>query len=179
MLVALMFLGMRSIDRIIIATLLNSEMLGYFSVGTIVSGLIYFSIGDVVSIVFSPRIMEKIGGSDGFSSIKPFLIEPTVLISYVLPLLIGSIFFCVKLPIIYFLPEYTPAIIVIRILCTGAFFISISIIPLFLCIAINKQIVVVVMVFFSGFTNALLSYFLITFGFGISGVAIGTNIAYY
>lgn len=179
MLIALMFLGMRSIDRIIIASLLDNEQLGYFSVATIVSGLIYFSIGDVVSTVFGPRIMEKIGASDNYTSVKPFLTEPTILIAFGLPFLIGSLYLGIQLPIYYWLPEYLPAVEVIQFLCLGAFFMTISIIPFLMCVAINRQVAVVLIVFSACLIDAVLSYLFIAGGTGISGVAIGSSIAYF
>jgi O-antigen/teichoic acid export membrane protein len=179
MVIGLMFIVMRSVDRIIIASLLNREMLGYFAIGTIVSGFVYATIGDIARVIFAPRIMERLGETGDTQSIKNYFIEPTIIAAYFTPYIAGPLFLGMHIPIRYFLPEYMPALSVVRILVLGAFFISIVMMPAMICVAINKQVNVVLLFSAAISIDAILSCLLIHFGWGISGVAVGTLISYF
>lgn len=159
--------------------MLTKQMLGYFAIGTITSGLIYFTILDVVKVVFAPRIMEKLGETADLNQIKNYFLEPTIIIAYFTPLLVGALFLGIHVPIKYFLPEYIPAISVVKILSLGAFFISIVSMPLLVGVALNKQVKIVFLMLIAILSDAILSYLFIAKGWGINGVAIGTSISYF
>lgn len=180
MLIALMFLLLRGVDRIIIAGTLSEAELGFFSIGTIVSGLIYLSVGDTVRTMVFPRLMESLGvGEPGPERVRPFLVEPSVLIAYLVPFVIGSAYLALPLPIRWLLPQYEPSILVAQILVIGAFYFSIVSVPLSVCIALNQQVRVTMLSAVAVAINALLSLALIAAGAGIVGVAVGTGISYF
>jgi len=179
MLIALVFILLRSIDRIIIANLLPHKMLGYFGVGTILSGVVFASISDLAAIVFAPRVMEKLGRTGDIQQLKNYFIEPTLIIAYCSPFIISILFLGIPIPIHYFLPDYLPTIPVAQILILGAFFNAIMMIPAMVCIAINKQVHVVGLMMVAVVVNGILSYLFIYLGMGIDGVAIGTSISYF
>ena len=179
MLIPLVFILLRSIDRIIIAKLLTQEMLGYFAVGTILSGLVFTPISDLVNVIFAPRIMEKLGKTGDIFQVKAYFVEPTVLIAYCTPFLIGTLFLGIHIPIRYFLPKYLPAIPVAQILILGAFFNAVMMIPSMVCIAANKQVQVVWLMVIAVVINAIFSWVFILSGLGIGGVAIGSAISYF
>jgi O-antigen/teichoic acid export membrane protein len=178
-LIGLALLLLTSVDRIVIVAMLSEEMLGYFSIATILCGLVYLTLDDVIEVIFFPRLMEKLGASDDVAQIKVYLIEPTIITAYFVPLLIGGLFLSIHLPLIYLLPEYIPAINVSKTLILGAFFFCILSMSLLVCIALNKQIKVLFLSLAIVVLNALFSYFFITIGWGIDGVAIGTIAAYF
>jgi len=179
MLTGLMFILFRSIDRVMIAAMLSKEMLGYFAIGTIVSGLIYSSISEIIRVIFFPRLMEKLGKTGDIRQIKEYLVEPTVLVAYFIPFLVGALFLGIHLPLKYFVPEYLPSINVTQILILGSFFFSVLSMPLLICIASNRQVKIVFLTFSAIVLNAVLSYSFIHWGWGIEGVAIGTAISYF
>jgi O-antigen/teichoic acid export membrane protein len=179
MVISLMFILLRSIDRIIIAVFLSKQMLGYFAIGTIVSGLIYFSIAEVSRVIFGPLIMEKLGNTGDSKLIKNYLTEPTIVISYCTPLLVGTVYLGIDVLIRYFLPEYIPAIDVAQILILGAYFLSIIMVPSLVCVSLNKQVYVVFLIGIVVVFDAVLSYSLVAMGWGIQGVAMGTCVSYF
>ena len=129
--------------------------------------------------MFGPLIMERLGNTGDSKLIKNFFIEPTIVISYCTPLLVGTVFLGIGVLIRYFLPEYIPAIDVAQILILGAYFLSIVMVPSLVCVSLNKQ---VHMVFLMGLVivfNAILSYSLVAMGWGIQGVAMGTCVSYF
>ena len=179
MLIPLVFIMLRSIDRIIIAKFLSQEMLGYFGIGTIISGVIYSVVADLVSVVFFPRVMEILGKTGDLNQVKNYFIEPTILIACFAPLLIGTMFLSIHVPIRYFLPQYLPAINVAKILILGAFFNAIIMLPAMLCISLNKQVHIVFMMSAAVLVNGIFSCFFIFSGMGIMGVAFGTSLSYF
>jgi O-antigen/teichoic acid export membrane protein len=173
-----MFTLLRSVDRLVIATFLQKDQLGLFAVGTIVSGLVYLTIGHVVGTVFAPRIMEKLGETGDKHDIFNYLFEPTIIIAYLTPFLVGTLFIAIHIPIKYFIPAYLPAIGVIQILCLAAFFISIVMLSMVVIIALNKQVILAFIMIATILLNAILSYIFVALDMGIKGVAIGTFISY-
>ncbi|MBW1895047.1 MAG: polysaccharide biosynthesis C-terminal domain-containing protein, partial [Deltaproteobacteria bacterium] len=179
MLIGLMFILLRSVDRIIIAVLLSKQMLGYFAIGTIVSGLIYLSIADIVKVIFGPRIMENLGNTGDINLIKKYFIEPTIIIAYFTPFLVGTLYLGIHIPIKYFLAKYFVAIGVIQILVLGSFFLAIVMLPLLVCVSLNKQVNIIFLMLIAIISDAILSYTFIVYGWGLEGVAIGTGISYF
>jgi O-antigen/teichoic acid export membrane protein len=174
-----MFIILRSVDRLIIAAFLSKENLGFFGVGTIISGLIYFSFADVVRSVYAPRIMERLGQSESKLVLVDYLLQPTLIIAYLTPVIIGTLYMAIHIPIVYYLPDYTPAIGVVRILSLGSFFISIAMISMIVIVALNLQFNLLFIMSAIILLNATFSYTFILAGMGIKGVAIGTCLSYF
>nr|WP_282571402.1 oligosaccharide flippase family protein [Methylonatrum kenyense] len=174
MLTGLGFLLLKSVDQIIIAARLPREMLGFFGLAVLVSSLIYMALSDVFGAIFFPRLMEKAGQSDDVRELRDYLVRPTLLVAYLMPYLVGAAFLLVHLPILYALPEYVPAITVTRILILGAFFYCVAVMPLMLCVALNRERSMLLLTLGAVALNAVLSYGLISLGYGIGGVALGT-----
>jgi len=179
MLIGLTFIILASIDRVIIATMLSKEMLGYYSIGTIISGVIYAGIYQVSGIVLGPRIMEKLGKTNDIKQLKNYFFEPTMAIGALCPLVIACAFFTIDLIIKYFLFEYAASIIVVKILLVSSFFISISVISVQIAIALSSQMKVVGIMAFTIVLNGILSYTAVIYNFGIRGVALGTGLSYF
>jgi O-antigen/teichoic acid export membrane protein len=177
--ISLMFIILRSVDRLIIAAFLSKENLGFFGVGTIISGLIYFSFADVVRSVYAPRIMERLGQSESKLVLVDYLLQPTLIIAYLTPVIIGTLYMAIHIPIVYYLPDYTPAIGVVRILSLGSFFISIAMISMIVIVALNLQFNLLFIMSAIILLNATFSYTFILAGMGIKGVAIGTCLSYF
>lgn len=179
MLIGLALLLLTSVDRIVIVAMLSEEMLGYFSIATILCGLVYLTLGDVIDVIFFPRLMEKLGVSSDVAQLKKYLVEPTIITAYFVPLLIGILFLSIHLPLTYLLPEYIPAINVSKTLILGSFFFCVLNMSLLVCIALNKQVKVLFLSLAIVAVNGAFSYFFIRLGWGIDGVAIGTIAAYF
>lgn len=179
MTITLIFVLLRSVDRVVIASMLEQEMLGYFAIGTIVSGLIYLSVGDLSRTILFPRLMERLGRSADLAEARLFLEQPMVLIAYLVPYVIAWGYLLIPVPIRYFLPDYLPAIEVSQLLLIGSFFFSTVSVPLLVCVGLNQQIRLVFLGGGAIALNAALSAALIRGGWGIEGVAVGTAITYF
>jgi O-antigen/teichoic acid export membrane protein len=179
MLVWLLVILLRSTDRIIIVSMLSKEMLGYFAIGTMVSGIVYASISELILTLFYPRFMEELGRSDNIRHILRYFIDPTTIIAYLTPLLIGFIYFGIHLPFQYFLPKYLPSIDVSQILIFGGFFFSILSTSVMICIGLKKHATILIIFTLGILLVIFFSYMSIRMELGINGVAIGTTTAYF
>ena len=178
MLIGLAFMALTSVDKILIASLLSHEMLGYYAIATIVSGFVYAGVAEAMTVILYPRLMERLGETTDLARIKIFLIDPTILVAYFVPFLIGAVFLGIRLPLEYFLPEYLPATAVVKILIVGSFFFCVFTMSMLVCVALNRQRRLLVMTFAAIMLNAIVSYTLIAMNWSIDGVAVGTAASY-
>ena len=178
MLAAFLFVMLRSVDRVIIASLMSEQKLGFFTIGTIIAGLIYLSIGDLTRTIFYPRMMERVGAGITSQQSRQFLEDPSLLVAYLVPYVIGVVFALVPLPIEWLLDGFDLAIDVSRLLVMGAFYFSVVSVPILVCVALNHQFQLVVLSACAVLFNVVASLFFLAIQWKIAGVAIGTGIAY-
>ena len=178
MLITLLFMLFRSVDRLLVLGMLSTEMLGYFAIGVIISAIVFESVADVFRVMFFPRLMERVGAGGSIDELRRWLLEPTILVAYLTPFLIGAAYLAVHLPFVHFAPEYLPAVDVARLLVLAQFFFVVVTVPLLVCVALNRQHAVVVLTALAIALNAALTYGFIRAGLGIEGVALGTGASY-
>jgi len=172
MLIGVVALVIGSIDRILIAAKLPHEALGFFALATIIGRFISGALSDAAGVVLTPRVMEEAAKGDA-GRLTHYLVQPTLLLAYFLPFLIGAAFLTIHLPLDYLLPEYSAAVFVCKIAILGAFFGCVPAASGLIFIALNKQMQVLMVTLAYVPVKAALSYALIMKGFGIGGVAIG------
>lgn len=173
-----LLLLLRNADRTLILAMISEEALGYYGIATIATSIVGTIPTAIHSVTIAP-MMEKLGNTKDIYRIKNYLTEPTILLAYVIPLLLAAIFFGIHLPIKYYLTEYEPSINVVKLLILGLFFEAVARPSLSMALALDKQ---TKLVFVAGPMVALnfaLSYLFIRFGWGVSGVALGTSITYF
>ncbi len=178
MLITLLFVLFRSVDRILVLGMLSAELLGYFAIGVIISALVFESVADVFRVMFFPRFMERVGAGAGAEELRRWLVEPTVLVACFAPLLMAALYLAVHLPLAHFAPEYLPAVGVARVLVLAQFFFAVATVPLLVCVALNRQNGVVLLTVLAIALNTALTYAFIRMGWGIDGVALGTGLSY-
>jgi O-antigen/teichoic acid export membrane protein len=169
---------LKSADRIVIIAMLTRAELGYFAIASVAIILIDL-VPDAVDTTIFPRMMEKLGKTKDPEKIKIYLVEPVVLIAYMLPLLIAVLFFSIHIPVKYYLTQYVPSINVVKILSLGFFCTAVSSTAASVCYAFNKQKNLIYLILPVVALNFILNYIFIRFGWGINGVALGTSISYF
>lgn len=165
-------------DKIMIISMLSEKTLGYYGIAMIATSLIGIVPRAIYSVTLPP-LMKKYGQTKDIYRIKNYFVEPTVIIAYLLPFLLASIYFGIHLPIQYFLIKYLPSIKIVKILTLGLFFSAIPTMAISVCYAIDKRINVVFLTIPSVALNFIINYSFIRFGMGPEGVALGTGISYF
>jgi len=166
-----------SIDKIMIIKFMDKLQLGYYSFAAIVAGIVGF-IPQSMNLILFPYIVEKYGEKENKNHIKNYLFQPTLILSYLMPIIIGLVFITAPVAIYYVLPKYLPGIIPFKILICAAFFMSITLPASSFLITINKERKIILFQAISVILAIILNYIFIINGYGINGVAIATAISY-
>jgi len=102
-----------------------------------------------------------------------------MILAYLLPLAIGILYLGMPLLVRHILPDYLPGLDALRIVLAGVFFLSLASGASQFLITINKQAKIIPFVVSGAVLTALLNYVFIKLGWGITGVALGSAIAYF
>lgn len=159
-------------DRIVILGLIGTTQLGYYGIGTSITRLVV--VAQMAWPVLYPRMTEEFGKTGDAASLKKYIGAPNILMALVLPVVVGI--GCLALPklIEAFLPEYIPGVKAAQVVIFGAVFWTLSGMGSYLLITIGRQVLNLI-IFVSCFVVTFaLQYFLVSFGLGIEGAALGT-----
>lgn len=164
-------------DKTIILIYLTLSELGLYSFATNIaynSRIITQSIGEVIS----PYFFQLLADENNLFNLAPRIKEYTVTVAAVGGLIYMNAMLASPL-IFLILPDYSDSLIVLKLLFILAYVISIPWLQSLLLGSprVNKQKIVTIILYFSGFINIFLSIFLLKMGYGLNGIALGTLIA--
>ena len=176
--IGIMYILFTSIDKLMIIKFMDKVQLGYYSIATTLSLIVYF-IPQTVAYVTFPHFLERYGDGEDKLHIKNHLFQPTLIISYLLPIVIGLVFITAPVAIYYILPKYIPGITSVKILVCAIFFMSVTVAAGNFLVTLNKEKKIVSTQVISIMLAIILNYFFIINGYGINGIAIATAITYF
>jgi O-antigen/teichoic acid export membrane protein len=169
---------MNSADKILILWMISEEALGHYGVATVAAGIIGTIPVAIQSITLTP-LMEKYGRTKDRHSVLQYFADPTVLMTYIIPLLVAILYFGAHLPVVYFLDQYIQSVDALKILIFGNYFDAITTPALSICLAFNKQVRVTCIALPIAALDFCLNYILLKAGLGIEGAALGTCAGYF
>ena len=178
LLAGILFRTFLNIDKIMIGNMLGIERLGLYTIGIMAVQQVS-SLPRFFNIVIFPHIQEKYGATKDVTEIKSMIIKPTYLISRLGPVLLGLIIFLVQPIVLYVLPQFQDGLGIMKILVFGYFFMAVNEMSSTLLFTIDKQRMLIPLYGVMVAACIGLNYLLITLGFGITGVALGTSISYF
>ena len=174
MLVGLVYYGLlQSIDRVLILAFLNPTHLGYYAIGLTAASVVGIIPGVAGEILY-PRFAERYGATNSPSQLKEYVLTPTYLLAYVLPLFQGTIYLLIPYVILTALPKYAPGIRPARILVMGSFFFAVAGFASDFLNTINKQAMNLMAQIASLAIAISSTYAVLRLGWGIQGVALAT-----
>ena len=168
-----------TIDRLIIVTYLGPTELGYFGASLLITGVVFLIPGTVGEVLY-PRLTHRFGeaGRD-LQALKNYVLVPTVLLGYLVPVLIGPIYLALPAVIELLLPQYVPGVAAGRIVAIGMFFFSLERVASYFLVTIGKLKQFVLLACLVLALNIVLDLVFLAMGMGIEGVALGgTAITY-
>jgi len=166
-----------TIDRIIIASFLSYEKVGYYSLGSLISSPVNLLIGSL-SIVLFTQLNEKFGTSTSNHVLLMHVEIPIKFISILLSPIVGMGIIALPYLTNLLLPKYVEGVYAAQITVVSSYFLALSGFTgngLFL---INKQKISAIAFLFSGVIKTIGSIFLIKIGYGIEGVAVITLVSF-
>jgi O-antigen/teichoic acid export membrane protein len=166
---------LKTIDRIMIAKMLGLTFVGYYSLA--IMGRNYATgISSHLGVVSIPKILGEYGRRENIDDIKKFVIVPAKTIAYLMAPFLALMFFVAPLFVEKVLPQYIPGILSLQILLISVFFNACISQTTQFIIAINKKEKLVIFSMFAIVLNIILNYIFIKIGYGIYGVAWGTSL---
>jgi O-antigen/teichoic acid export membrane protein len=169
---------MRNLDRLIILRYLGTQDLGFYSLsGMALSFLLY--IPDSVTYVLYPRLLRTFGesGRDP-ASIRPAVERALQVTSVLVPFLSGIAFLLARPMVGLVLPKFLPGVGAVRLLCFGAVALAFTNLAAIVLTTIGRQLMLMPTAIFGVLMYAFLDFAAVKLGFGITGVATATLVAY-
>jgi len=167
-----------SIDKIMIIKFFDRTVLGLYSFAVLVLEVVTF-IPINIALVMLPRQLES---SKKSSKKQNMLLLPMIVISYLIPIIVGAVY-AYTLPILnYVFPNYQGASSAIYVLAVGSFFISNIAILESNIVSLDKELKIIIVKILAIITSLSANYYVIKGGYGILGIAIatvGVYIAYF
>jgi O-antigen/teichoic acid export membrane protein len=168
-----------SIDRLMIITFLNATQLGYFGLSIMLIAIISL-IPAMASQVLFPRINFHYGKTGyNIEELKSFVVKPPIILSAILPVVIGPIFLIIPFVVTTFLPAYTQGITSARIVSLGIYFYGILGLTDYFLVTTGKLKVYATFSIIALTLNILIDFIFIKIGYGIIGIAIGGTLVTY
>ncbi len=166
-----------SLDRILIAKMAGFKELGLFSVALMANTYVV-SFPNLIGIVLFPYYQEKFGERDNIQDLKIYVLYPTTSLTYLLPFMLGVVWFTSPILVHYVIPEYTGGLTALQVLLLGSYFLCMTQHFNIFLITINRQF----SLFFATLAAILLAVFLMVTslrtGRGIAGVAFSELVVY-
>lgn len=167
-----------SIDRLIIASMLDFKHVGLYSLSTFIASPIKLVVSSF-SVVLFTHLNEHYGSSTEKHVIQKHVFTPQRVFSNILPPLIG--FGLIALPFLteLFLPRYKNGIIAAQINIFAIFFYMLAGFSANALFVMNKQLYSALSFLLAGIIKTAGSYFGIKRGFGIESVAFFSVVGYF
>lgn len=165
--------GLSSVDRIMIAKMIGITFVGYYSIT--VMARTYINQLSGLGTVLYPKVVEAYAREGNIADIKKYTIIPVAINAYLVPLILGGVFFIGPLLIKMFLPKFIPGILPMQILLFDMFFRSCSPFAVYFFVALKKQNRLLVIFLTALLFNIVINYWAIKQGWGMNGVAVTTS----
>lgn len=172
------YITLINIDKIVIIIFLGKRSLGYYSIAFMVSTLI-MHFPNAIAVIMFPNFLGKYGEHDNIQDLKQYMVQPTLIFAYLMPILIGWIYIVIEPLIKLTLNEYIPGIESAKILILGSFFLAVVYMAGHLLVTLKKfnkyiKIQIYVIIF-----SILLNILFVKLGWGIKGVAVATSLGFF
>jgi len=172
-----LFLLFKTVDVLMVFLLLGNSELGYYGVAFFLARGIGV-LPTVLTTILFPRMMEEYGRTKDVLGMEKYVRESTAVMTGLLPLLLGPLFLLLPRLMRSLLPQFIEGIAPTRILCLAVYFLMASPMAVQALVAVNKQVLVLLLQVAAVLLNALLDFLFIRAGWGIVGVAWGTAVSY-
>ncbi len=178
MIVGFSFMLIQTIDRLIILRFFNQQDLGIYSLGgTVFQALLIFP--QILSMQFYPRMIRSYGKDKNKIALRnSFFNQLFISLLIVAPIILFAIF-TIPLIILNFLPDYIDSINIAQVLTAAVIFLPITFVAGNVLNILDLQKKYLTFQIFAIFVNLFLSILLISFNFGIQGVALATFISFF
>lgn len=171
-------LMMRQLDRLIILRFLGMEMLGYYGLAVMALALMLY-LPDAVSYVLYPRLQREFAASGNDPESIRERVEKALRVSAIFVPAFGAVAFFLAGPAVQFLlPQFTPGVTAVRVLCFGAVGLAFGNLASIVLMTTGRQTLLMPGAVLSAVAGAGFDLLAVRLGYGINGVAWATVATY-
>jgi len=164
-------------DRLLVACLLGKTQLGYYGIAvTAFAALI--QIPGAAREILEPLAMKEMDAAASKEFVEKHMLRPLVNAAYLLPFLIGIVYFALPIAVRLLLPRYLPGIAPAQTLAFGVYFLALAYLPRPLIVANHWQLQLGAYLPIALLTNIAVSATLVARGYGLVGIAVGSCVSY-
>lgn len=171
-------LMMRQLDRLIILRFLGVEMLGYYGLAVMALAFMLY-MPDAVTYVLYPRLQRDFAAAGGNPEAIREQVERVLRTYSILVPALGALAFFLAGPAVQFLlPDFTPGVRAIRVLCFGAVGLAFGNLASIVLMTVGRQTLLMPGAVLSAVAGAGFDLLAVRLGHGIHGVAWATVTTY-
>ncbi len=167
-----------NLNKLIVFIMLGKTKAGFYGLATFVSSIVGYISYAATSVIF-PRMMYTYGKTGEKKYMEKYFTKPMIVLSGMIPVILGIIYINIEAVINLFLPKYIPGITVLHILIAALFFSTIWGLPINLLVALNKQKKFMYITAIVLLLSIILDLIIIKIGFDINGVAVVTAFTFF
>lgn len=164
-------------DRLIIGSLLSLKDLGYYGVASVLAGFI-LQIPMSARDMLEPQLMTRVAGEDSDNLWRTYFYDPLINTAVLFPLIWGPTAFLAEEALMVLLPNYIGSVVAMVFLAHGVFFLALTTVIRGIVVAMRLQTLSLIPLGIGLILNIAINYGVITQGFGISGVALGSGVSF-
>lgn len=166
-------------DKFMAKAFFQDTGMGYYLLGSQIAGLLYF-VPFAIGWVIFPLMLQKYGETHDGQKLAQYIFPPTSTIIQIILPFGAMLYLALDFLIPAVLSKYNPSIPSAKILIVGLFFWSIVNMVTYFLIAMDDRRRMIFYQVISLLLNLYLNwYFGVKLGMYISGIALGTSIAYF
>jgi O-antigen/teichoic acid export membrane protein len=168
------------VDNLIVAAFIDVKHLGYYAVACSATTYVML-LPQGIGSALVPRMSESFGRTGDPASIGRYATDVQRLLAQMLvPVVVGAAFFLMPVLIRQALPQFTPAIPVVRIMVAASFVISLSTMPIKVLLATGHRWSVTGLTLLSLAINAIANYVAVgVLHGGLEGAAWAVAFSYF
>jgi O-antigen/teichoic acid export membrane protein len=167
----------RTSDRFVILFMLGQETVGYYGIAIMVLGF-SISIPAISREVVEPRLMESMDRADLARNLELYMTRPLMNTAYLMPFVIGPGILLLPFVIPIILPDYASGVVSAQILLLGGYFLAAGHVLRGVIVALGLQLKATIVAFPVLIVNIILSIMMVSWGYGIEGVALASSVSF-
>lgn len=168
-----------TVDRLMAIIFLGTTQLGYLGLAILLVSMVSL-VPAMASQVLYPRINYCFGNSGkNISALRSYILVPPIILSCLLPLVIGPLYLILPAIVKTFLPAYVPGIVAGRIVVVGIFFYGILGLTDYFLVTTGKLKQYAFFGCIALIFNIFADFLLMHLGYGIEGIAFGGTLLTY
>jgi O-antigen/teichoic acid export membrane protein len=175
--ISYLFVFFDSIQKIAILNLLGSTFLGYYGIALGLSSIIAIIPGTIGYVLY-PKMCERYGRTNNPKDLLDLTIKASAISFVFVLVIVTGLFFTIRPIVNGFFPQYAQGIEATKIALFQGLPMALGIGPYFFMQAIMKQKQYVIVFIIASGLNYLVSYYLVSQGWGLKSAAWGGVIGY-